>query len=150
MANKNLVVLIGRITEDPQLKYMPDGRAVLNTSLAINESWRDKTTGEKKEKTEYVRITVYGKQAEIVAQYVAKGSPLYVEGKMQTRKWEKDGQKHYTTEVIVNEFQFLGKKPETLAQARPAQVSAQGGGGQTESADDFNDDIPFVSRFGKF
>lgn len=142
MANVNKVILIGRRTDDAPTKFMPNGNAVLNFSLAVNEQWRDKTTGEKKEKVEFVRVTAYGKQAEVLAEYTDKGSTLYIEGKMQTRKWEKDGVTRYTTEVIVNEFQFLDKKPQGQAPARPAEAATSTATAGDE--DGFDDEtIPF-------
>lgn len=110
MASVNKVTLIGRLGQDPELRRSQQGTAVTNFSLATSEQWTDRATGEKQEKTEWHRIVSFGKQAEILEQYLSKGSQLYLEGRLQTRSWEKDGQTHYTTEVIVNEFQFLDSK----------------------------------------
>jgi single-strand DNA-binding protein len=106
----NKVIIVGTVGKDPEVKYMPSGSAVVNLSVATNEEWKDKTTGEKKERTEWHRCTFYARLAEIVGEYVRKGSKIYVEGKLQTRKWEKDGQDHYTTEVVVFQMQMLGGK----------------------------------------
>ncbi|WP_006786838.1 single-stranded DNA-binding protein [Thiorhodospira sibirica] len=107
----NKVILIGRLGADPELKYMPSGGAVVNVNLATSESWRDKNSGEQQERTEWHRLVFYGKVAEITAQYVRKGAHLYIEGRLQTRKWQgQDGQDRYTTEIIVNDMQMLDSK----------------------------------------
>lgn len=149
MAQKgvNKVILLGNLGKDPEVKYMPNGNAVANITLATSESWNDKQTGEKKEKTEWHRVVFFGKLAEIVGQYLKKGSKVYVEGKLQTRKWQaQDGSDRYSTEVVVD----IGGTMQML--------SAQQGGQQNASAtqrqaaqqpapamvdDGFDDDIPF-------
>ncbi len=118
MAGLNKVMLIGNLGRDPEIRYSQQGTAVVNFSIATSEQWNDKTTGERQEKTEWHRIVVFGKQAEICGKYLSKGSSIYIEGRLQTRSWEKDGQTHYTTEVVVSNFQFLGGRSDN-----------QGGGG---------------------
>jgi len=103
----NKVMVIGNLCRDPEVRYMPSGNAVANVSLATDESYNDKTTGQKVEQTEFHRITVYGKLAEIIQQYLKKGSKAYFEGKLRTREWEKDGVKRYTTEIIANDMMML-------------------------------------------
>lgn len=110
MASLNKVQLIGRLGMQPDVKYLPSGQAVLNISLATSENWTDKQSGEKKEQTEWHRLVFFGRQAEIVKQYLNKGSQIYVEGRLQTRKWQKDGQDHYTTETIVANMQMLDSR----------------------------------------
>jgi single-strand DNA-binding protein len=107
----NKVMLIGHLGKDPELKYTPGGAAVATFSLATNESYKDKE-GNQQEKTEWHRLVVWNKQAEIAAEYLKKGQQVFVEGKLQTRTWEKDGQKHYMTEIVVLNFQMLGRKGE--------------------------------------
>jgi len=132
----NKAIIVGTAGKDPEIRHMADGRAVVNLSLATSEQWKDKATGEKKEATEWHRVTFYGKPAEVIAQYVKKGSQLYVEGKLQTRKWQdKEGNDRYTTEIIGRDFQFIGGKPESKQeQTRPAAEPA---------SNNFDDDVPF-------
>ena len=111
MASINKVILIGNLGKDPEIRYMPNGEAVTNITLATSETWKDKT-GEKKEKTEWHRVTFYRKLAEIVGEYLKKGSSVYVEGRLETRKWtDKSGTDRYTTEIIANEMRMLGSRP---------------------------------------
>ncbi|MCP3945013.1 MAG: single-stranded DNA-binding protein [Desulfobacteraceae bacterium] len=110
MASINKVTLIGNLGQKPELRYTQQGLAVINFSIATSKSWIDKTTGQKQEKTEWHRICSFGKPAETLEKYLSKGSQIYIEGYLQTRNWEKDGQTHYTTEIIVSTFQFLGRK----------------------------------------
>ena len=111
MAGVNKVILIGRLGNDPEMRYMPSGEAVANLSIATSESWTDKTTGAKREKTEWHRAVAFRKLAEIIGQYCKKGDQIYIEGKLQTRKWsDKNGQDHYTTEIIADQMQMLGSK----------------------------------------
>lgn len=146
----NKVILVGTCGQDPEVKYMPNGNAVTNVSLATSEQWKDKQTGEKKEKTEWHRVCLFGKVAEIAGEYLRKGSQVYIEGKLQTREWEKDGVKRYATEIVVDmqgTMQLLGGKPEGQQQAPRQQApqqskpapSQQG----TNGPDAFDDDIPF-------
>lgn len=116
----NRVTLIGNVGQDPETRYLPNGSAVTNITLATSESWKDKNTGQQQERTEWHRITFYQKAAELIGEYVKKGSKLYVEGKLQTRSWEQDGVKRYATEVIANDFQFLDSKGDNQAPARQA------------------------------
>jgi len=141
----NKVILIGHLGRDPEVRYMPSGSAVCNVTLATTESWKDKQSGEQKERTEWHNLVFYGRIAEIAGEYLRKGSQVYVEGRLQTRKWQdKNGNDRYTTEIIVNDMQMLGSRsggsagfapqPESQSQAAPAPAAA---------ADDFDDDIPF-------
>jgi single-strand DNA-binding protein len=106
----NKVILVGNVGGDPETKYLPSGGAVTNLSIATSESWKDKQTGQKQERTEWHRVVFFNKLAEIVAQYVKKGSKLYVEGQLRTQSWEQDGVKRYTTEVIASEMQMLDSR----------------------------------------
>lgn len=145
MASLNKCAFIGNVGRI-ETKYMPNGDPVTSFSLACNETWKDKN-GDKKEKTEWINCIAYRKLAEIIGEYVKTGQSLYVEGKMQTRQWDKDGVKHYSTEIIVNEMQMLGVKKEESTDkstAKPAAKPAQQGG----SFSDMDDNIPF-SPFGK-
>jgi single-strand DNA-binding protein len=132
----NKVILIGNLGNDPEVRYMPSGGAVTNITIATSESWRDKTSGEEKEKTEWHRVVFMGKLAEIAGEYLKKGSKVYVEGKLQTRKWQdQSGQDKYTTEIMVDSFngvmQMLSGKQDGQ-QAQPQQ--SQGGWGQPKQA----------------
>lgn len=138
----NKVILIGHVGKDPEVKYMPNGNAVCNLSIATTESWKDKQSGEKKERTEWHRLTFYQRLAEIVGEYIRKGSQIYVEGALRTRDYEKDGQKHYVTEIIVANMQMLGGKGE-----KPAPKTGGGGGGP-ETGDFPEEDIPFITNAG--
>lgn len=105
----NKVILVGNLGQDPETRYMPSGAAVTNFTVATNESWKDKQTGEQKERTEWHRVAMFNRLAEIAAEYLRKGSQVYIEGKLRTRKWQdKDGQDRYTTEIIADEMQMLG------------------------------------------
>lgn len=108
MAGLNKVMIIGHLGRDPEIRYSQQGTAVANFSVATSEKWTDKNTGQKQEKTEWHRVVVFGKQAETCEKYLTKGSQIYLEGRLQTRQWERDGQTHYTTEIVVSSFQFLG------------------------------------------
>ena len=112
MASVNKVIIVGNLGRDPETRYMPNGEAVTNVAVATTESWKDKNSGDKKEITEWHRITFYRKLAEIAGQYLKKGSSVYIEGRLQTRKWtDKDGVERYTTEIIADTMQMLGGKP---------------------------------------
>lgn len=113
MANK--VILIGRLGKDPELKYTPDGMAVCNFSLATSDRYKDKN-GEKKEVTDWHNITAYNRRAEICAEYLKKGSQVYIEGKLKTQSWEKDGQRHYKTFVVLEDLEMLGSKKDGQAE----------------------------------
>lgn len=150
----NKVILVGNCGGDPETRYLPNGNAVTNVTLATSETWKDKQSGETKEKTEWHRVVFFGKLAEIAGEYMGKGSQCYIEGKLQTREWEKDGVKRYTTEIVVDSMngvlQLLGGKkdggssgggqPAQRQQPRPAQQAAPASG---PASDDFDDDIPF-------
>jgi len=143
----NKVILVGNLGKDPEVRYMPSGNAVANVTLATTDSWKDKQTGEKQERTEWHNIVFYSRLAEIAGEYLKKGSQVYVEGRLQTRKWQdKSGNDRYTTEIIANEMQMLGSRGGSAgysadrAPAPQQQAAAAGGGG---SAPDFDDDIPF-------
>ncbi|CDG48312.1 single-stranded DNA-binding protein SSB1 [Serratia symbiotica] len=167
----NKVILVGNLGQDPEVRYMPNGGAVANITLATSESWRDKTTGEQKEKTEWHRVVLFGKVAEVAGEYLRKGSQVYIEGSLQTRKWtDQAGVEKYTTEVVVNiggTMQMLGgrqgggapagggqggwgqpQQPQSGnafsggQQERPAQNNAPVAG-SNEPPIDFDDDIPF-------
>lgn len=137
----NKVILIGNCGADPELKYMPNSNAVANITLATSETWKDKSSGEQQEKTEWHRVVFFNRLAEIVGEYVKKGSKIYIEGRLQTRSWEKDGQKQYMTEIVASEMQMLdtrsGDAQEPPKQHQKPPEPAQSG------FDDFNDSIPF-------
>ncbi|BAP41862.1 single-stranded DNA-binding protein [Pseudomonas sp. 21LCFQ02] len=124
----NKVILVGTCGQDPEVRYLPNGNAVTNLSLATSEQWTDKQSGQKVERTEWHRVSLFGKVAEIAGEYLRKGSQVYIEGKLQTREWEKDGIKRYTTEIVVDmqgTMQLLG--------GRPQQGDNQGGGNYGQS-----------------
>lgn len=108
MAGLNRATIIGNLGKDPEVRYSNKGTAICNMTIATSECWTDKSTGEKQEKTEWHRCVSFGKQAEVLGKYLVKGSQVYVEGKLQTRQYEKDGQAHYATEIVVQDFTFLG------------------------------------------
>lgn len=160
----NKVTLIGNLGQDPEVKYLGNGGAVANLTLATSESWNDKTTGEKKEKTEWHRVVLFGKLAEVAGEYLRKGSMVYIEGKLQTRKWEKDGVERYSTEIVVNVggvMQMLGGRAEGGQQngqqgggngwgnpQQPQQQQQRSGPKNAPQSNDsppmnFDDDIPF-------
>lgn len=156
----NKVILVGNLGQDPETRYMPSGGAVTNLSIATSESWKDKQSGEQKERTEWHRVVFFNRLAEIAGEYLKKGSKVYVEGSLRTREWEKDGIKRYTTEIVASEMQMLdsrgaggGDYTPSQNNSRPAQSGGQAGGQQggapaAEQApagnfDNFDDDIPF-------
>jgi len=110
MASVNKVILVGNLGKDPESRYMPNGDAVVNITLATTDTWKDKGTGEKKEATEWHRVVFFRKLAEIAGQYLKKGSQVYIEGSLKTRKWEKDGHTNYTTEIVADSMQMLGSR----------------------------------------
>lgn len=150
----NKVTLIGNLGADPEVRYTANGSAVANIRLATAESWRDKESGEQQERTEWHRVVFFSRLAEIVGEYLKKGSQVYIEGRLQTRKWQdRDGNDRYTTEIVANEMQMLGGRGGGAgggdsdsdgagsSQSRPPAAAA---GGSTEPPmDDFDDDIPF-------
>ncbi|MBQ62805.1 MAG: single-stranded DNA-binding protein [Gammaproteobacteria bacterium] len=142
----NKVILVGNLGNDPDTRYMPDGNAVTNVSIATSKSWKDRNSGEQREKTEWHRVVFFRRLGEIAAEYLKKGSKVYVEGELQTRQWEKDGQKHYTTEVIANEMQMLDSRGGGGGMPSSSGGGQGGGAGpdfEPPPADDFDDDIPF-------
>ena len=108
----NKVILVGNLGRDPETRYMPSGGAVTNVSIATSKGWKDRDSGEQKERTEWHRIVFFNKLAEIAGEYLKRGSKVYIEGELRTRDWEKDGQKHYTTEVVASEMQMLDSRGE--------------------------------------
>lgn len=149
MKGVNKVILVGTCGQDPEARYLPNGNAVTNLSLATSEQWTDKQTGQKVEKTEWHRISLFGKVAEIASEYLRKGSQVYIEGKLQTREWEKDGIKRYTTEIIVDMrgvMQLLGGRPQGQVSnqgQRQQQAPQNQQGTNGPDHDNFDDDIPF-------
>ena len=143
----NKAIIVGTLGQDPDVKYTASGSPVVNISVATNENWKDKQTGEAQERTEWHRIVIFGKLAEIAAQYLKKGSQVYFEGKIQTRKWQdKTGQDRYTTEIVANEMQMLGGKQSsgsTVPFDPPANQSTPASSPETAPVDDGFDDIPF-------
>lgn len=150
----NKVILVGTLGQDPEVRYLPNGSAVTNISLATSEQWTDKQSGQKVERTEWHRVVMFGKVAEIAGEYARKGTQLYIEGKLQTREWEKDGIKRFTTEVHVDmrgSMQLLGGKPQGQQpgqapdrQPRQQRPSPQQQSQQAAPPDNFDDDIPFA------
>jgi len=150
MASVNKWIGVGNLGKDPETRYAPNGEAICNITIACSESWKDKQTGEKKEMTEWVRISFFGKLAEIAGQYLRKGSQVYIEGSLRTRKWtDKDGVERYTTEIRADVMKMLGGKGDgqqndaprqsAPAPSTPAPKKQASGGG----FGDFDDDIPF-------
>jgi single-strand DNA-binding protein len=148
----NKVILIGHLGQDPQQRAMPSGKAVVNLRLATTDQWRDKQTGENKEATEWHNVVMFDRLAEIAAEYLRKGSQIYVEGRIRTRKWQdKEGQDRYTTEIVANEMQMLGGRGQSGAgagagatqdrapQRQPEKAQSEAAG----VAESFDDDIPF-------
>jgi single-strand DNA-binding protein len=170
MASVNKVILIGNLGRDPEMRYMPSGDALCNITIATTDTWKDKGTGEKKEQTEWHRVVFFRRLAEIAGQYLKKGSQVYVEGRLQTRKYQKDGVDHYATEIVGDEMRMLGSRqgageapardsgrdsapsrgaydntpsyqpPPQTAPQAPQSRPSSGGGG---GFNDMDDDIPF-------
>jgi single-strand DNA-binding protein len=152
----NKVILVGNLGADPDTRYMPSGKAVTNIRVATSESWKDKQTGDMQERTEWHSVVMYDKLGEIAAEYLRKGSQVYIEGKIRTRKWQdKEGKDRYTTEIIADQMQMLGgrgggggaaseprsaSRPAPAAEDRSAAPVDEGGGG---GGGEFDDDIPF-------
>jgi single-strand DNA-binding protein len=146
----NKVIIVGNLGQDPETRYMPSGAAVTNFTVATNESWKDKQTGEQKDRTEWHRVAMFNRLAEVAAEYLRKGSQVYIEGKLRTRKWQgQDGNDRYTTEIIADEMQMLGGRGEggggNFGGSRGGNKPSQGGGNAPPQPgpDDFDDDIPF-------
>ncbi len=152
MASVNKVILIGNLGKDPETRYMSNGEAVTNITLATTDTWKDRN-GEKQEKTEWHRVTFYRKLAEIAGEYLKKGRPVYVEGRLETRKWtDKSGADRYTTEIIANEMKMLGSRsasgsfdaPDSGDSSSSSNASAKPSAAKSNSGfDDMDDDIPF-------
>ncbi|PFG55191.1 single-strand binding protein [Vibrio sp. ES.051] len=133
----NKVILVGNLGTDPEIRYMPNGGAVANITIATSDSWRDKATGEQREKTEWHRVALFGKLAEVAGEYLRKGSQVYIEGQLQTRKWQdQNGQDRYSTEVVVQGFngvmQMLGGRGQGGGAPMGGQQQQQGGWGQPQ------------------
>lgn len=158
----NKVILVGNLGQDPETRFMPSGGAVTNVTIATSETWKDKASGQQQEKTEWHRVVFFDRLAEIAGEYLKKGSKVYVEGKLQTRKWQdNNGQDRYTTEIRANELQMLdsrgaasgggeynqdsgyGSSPAPSSNAPQASKPSAESGAQAKSFDDFDDDIPF-------
>lgn len=158
MASVNKVIVVGNLGRDPETRYMPSGDAMTNIAVATTDKWKDKATGEQKEATEWHRIAFFGKLAEIAGQYLKKGSQVYIEGKLRTRKWtDKDGIEKYTTEIIADSMQMLGSR-QGMGGGAPMDEGGFGGGApasrapssaprapakQAPNLSDMDDDIPF-------
>ncbi|WP_374244122.1 single-stranded DNA-binding protein [Zoogloea sp.] len=135
MASVNKVILIGNLGKDPETRYAPSGDAICNITLATTDNWRDKATGEKREATEWHRVVFFGKLAEIAGQYLRKGSQVYVEGSLRTRKWQdKDGQDRYTTEIRADEMKMLGSRQGMGGGDAPSRSEGNYGGGSNRDA----------------
>ena len=164
MASVNKVILIGNLGRDPEVRYAPSGTAVCNVSVATTRKWKDKTTGDKQEETEWHRVVFYDRLAEIAGEYLKKGRSVYVEGRLKTRKWtDKDGVEKYTTEIVADEMQMLGgregmgggdwargggcaglrQRPQSQRAGGLARRPAQPAAKPTTGFDDMDDDIPF-------
>lgn len=142
MASVNKCIFIGNVTRDIEMKYAPSGDAIANFSIACNETWKDKN-GQKQEKVEFVNIVAYRKLAEIIGEYVKKGSAIYIEGRLQTRKWQdKDGKDRYTTEIIADQMQMLGGKPANAdaSTGTPQRQDQKPNEQKPSGFDDFPDD----------
>ena len=159
MASVNKVIIVGNLGRDPETRYMPSGDAMTNIAVATTDKWKDKATGEQKEATEWHRVAFFGKLAEIAGQYLKKGSQVYVEGKLRTRKWtDKDGIEKYTTEIIADSMQMLGSRQGMgggsaamddgnygggAPASRPSAPASRGPAKQAPNLSDMDDDIPF-------
>lgn len=151
----NKVILIGNLGRDPEVRYMPSGGAVANLAVATSENWKDKNTGENQERTEWHRVVMFNRLGEIAGEYLKKGSKVYIEGKLQTRKWQgQDGQDRYTTEIVASEMQMLdsrgggssdysGDSGDSAGSRGTQQSAAPAASGGNNGFDDFDDDIPF-------
>ena len=172
MASVNKVILVGNLGRDPETRFSPDGAAICNVSLATTSQWKDKTSGERKEETEWHRVVFYNRLAEIAGEYLKKGRSIYVEGRLKTRKWQdKEGQDRWSTEIVADQMQMLGSREEgggggggggygrqrqespseSAATASSGSSGSRGGGGgggsRGGSFDDSDDDIPFSDTY---
>jgi single-strand DNA-binding protein len=150
MASVNKVIIVGNLGRDPEVKYMADGNAICNLSVATTYAWKDKASGEKKEETEWHRVTLRARLAEVAGEYLKKGSSVYIDGRLRTRKYEKDGVERYSTEIIADGMQMIGGRGEVVPVAQapvqrpapaPARAAAKPAGG--DSFGDMDDSIPF-------
>ena len=145
----NKAIIVGNLGRDPEVRYSASGNAIANVTVATTDSWKDRQAGERQERTEWHRVVFFNRLAEIVAEYLKKGSQVFIEGRIQTRKWEdKDGNERWTTEIVANEMQMLGSRGGGGMQGGPADdpgaAPAPGGGGSSGFSDsEFDDDIPF-------
>ena len=149
MAGVNKVIILGRLGADPELRSSPSGVTSCNLSIATSQNWTDKSSGEKKEKTEWHRIVFFGRSAEVIDQYVKKGQELYIEGSLSTSKYEKDGIERYTTNIIGSSFNFISGSGSSSSNSNNSQFNndmnqdTNAKSQETSSKDDFDDDIPF-------
>ncbi len=151
----NKVILVGNLGQDPEIRYTPGGLAIANVTVATSDSWKDKQSGEQQERTEWHRVVFFSRLAEVVGEYLRKGSQVYIEGRLQTRKWQdQSGQDRYTTEIVANEMQMLGSRSQGAAapptdynqaqpSSKPAAAANRAPPPATAEPDDFDDDIPF-------
>ncbi len=140
----NKVIIVGNLGGDPETRYMPSGSAVTNLTVATNESWKDKQTGEQKERTEWHKVAMFNRLAEIAAEYLRKGSQVYIEGKLRTRKWQdRDGNDRWTTEIIADEMQMLGGRGGGGGSAPMSSDPGPSSAPPQPGPADFDDDIPF-------
>ena len=170
MASVNKVIIVGNLGRDPEVRHLPNGDAVANIAVATTDKWKDKQSGEPREQTEWHRVSFFGRLAEIAGEYLTKGSQVYLEGKLQTRKYtDKDGNEKYTTEIKADVLQMLGSRGQSgesqaprqqsnaprqsapqQRQPAPRQQAERGGGGGGSGFDDFDSDIPFISCAASF
>ena len=147
----NKAIIVGNLGRDPEVRYTANGNAIANITVATTESWKDKQSGERQEKTEWHRVVFFGRLAEIAGEYLKKGSQVYIEGRLQTRKWEdKSGQERYTTEIVASEMQMLGSRgggaseaPDDDYSSEARSAAGSSGGGTSGGDPDLDDDIPF-------
>ena len=150
MAGINKAIIVGNLGNDPEVRYSNNGAAIANITVATSDSWKDKNTGERQERTEWHRIVMFNRLGEIAGEYLKKGSKVYIEGKLQTRKWQdQQGQDRYTTEIVADEMQMLGGQSNDAQMSQGGQQQGFQGGGQQQApqqqppANDFDDDFPF-------
>jgi single-strand DNA-binding protein len=132
MASVNKVIIVGNLGADPETRYMPNGDAVTNIRVATTDKYKDKTSGETRESTEWHTVSFFGRLAEIAGEYLKKGAQVYIEGRLKTRSWEKDGQKHYATGIVAERLQMLGGKPQESGARQENQPRQTGGQGNTQ------------------